>query len=79
MWKWRYNVFDLSRDHTDDMSRDFVGGVPSSKVTNRFSLGSIGLVKIEISRFWFARHQVVDVSHQVVDVSRDYMGGVPLG
>ena len=30
MWEWRDNVFDLSRDHDVDVSRDFVGGVLSS-------------------------------------------------
>ena len=40
--------FDLTRDHVIDASRDFVGKVLSSKVTILLSLGSIGLVKVEI-------------------------------
>ena len=28
--KWRYNIFDLSRDHVVNVSRDFVGEIPSS-------------------------------------------------
>ena len=30
LWMWIYNVFDLSRDHVINVSRDFVGGVSSS-------------------------------------------------
>ena len=41
-------MFDLSRDQVVDASRDFVGGVPSSKVTTLLSLRYIGLVKVEI-------------------------------
>ena len=26
---WRQNVFDLSRDHVNDVPRDFVGGLPT--------------------------------------------------
>ena len=45
---WRQKVFDLSRDHVNDVSRDFADGVPLSQVTTLLSLGSIGLVKVEI-------------------------------
>ena len=40
--------FYLSRDHSVDVSRDFVGGVPSSQVTILLSLGFMGLVKVNI-------------------------------
>ena len=30
LWKWRFNVFYLSRDNDIKMSRDFLGGSPSS-------------------------------------------------
>ena len=43
--------FYLSCDHLVDVSRDFLGGVPSSKVTTLLSLGLIGLVKVKIQRF----------------------------
>ena len=33
------------------MSRDFVGGVDSSEVTTRLSLGYIGLMQLEIVAF----------------------------
>ena len=33
------------------MSRDFVGGVDSSEVTTRLSLGYIGLMELEIVAF----------------------------
>ena len=26
LWQWKWNVFDLSRDHSVKVSRDFVGG-----------------------------------------------------
>ena len=42
-WKWRYNIFYLSRD--------FVGGVPLSYNTTLLSLRSIGLMKVEIMAF----------------------------
>ena len=29
-WMWRQNVFNLSRDHMNVVSRDFAGGVPLS-------------------------------------------------
>ena len=45
---WRYTVFYLSRDLLVDGLRDFVGGVPSSKVTTLLSLGFIGLAKVKI-------------------------------
>ena len=38
-----------------EVSWDFVGEVPSSKVTNYLCLGSIDLLKVEIWRFWFVR------------------------
>ena len=37
------------------MSRDFVDGVPSSKVTTLLNLGSTGLVIVEISVFLFTK------------------------
>ena len=40
--------FDLKSDHVIDVSRDFVGEVPSSEITTQLSLGCIGLVKVEI-------------------------------
>ena len=50
-WKWRYNMFYLSRDHNIDMSRDFVGGVALSYNTTLLSLRSIGLMEVEIMAF----------------------------
>ena len=41
-------MFELLCDQVIDVSRNFVGGVSSSKVTTLFSLGCIGLVKVEI-------------------------------
>ena len=49
--KWRYNVFNLSPDHNIEVSRDFVGGVPSSLVITLVSLGSIGLMNMEKMAF----------------------------
>ena len=43
--------FYLPCDHLLDVSRDFLDGVPSSKVTTLLSLGFIGLVKGKIQRF----------------------------
>ena len=40
--------FYLSRDHNIEESCDFVGGVLSSKVTTLLTLGSIGLMELEI-------------------------------
>ena len=54
IWEWRYNVFYLSSDHDVKVLRDIVGGVASSQYTTLLSLGSIGLVKVKIQRFWFA-------------------------
>ena len=41
-------MFEFSRDQVVDVSRDFVGGAPSFKVTTLLSLRYIGLVKVEI-------------------------------
>ena len=30
LWLKKYDVFDFSRDHTIEVSRDFLGGSPSS-------------------------------------------------
>ena len=43
----------MSRDHLIEVSLDFLRGVSSSQVTTLLSLGSTGLVKVEIKRFWF--------------------------
>ena len=53
LWKWRYNIFELSRDQVVDVSRELVSGVSSSKVTKILSLGYLGLVKVDISDFLF--------------------------
>ena len=42
------NIFVLSRDRMFFVSRDFEGGVPSSKVTTLVSLGFMDLVKVQI-------------------------------
>ena len=47
------NVFELSGDQVVDVSRNFVGGVSSSKVMTLLSLGYIVLEKVEIQRFLF--------------------------
>ena len=44
--------FDLSRDHVVDVSCDFVHEISSSWATILHSLGSVGLVKVEIHCFW---------------------------
>ena len=41
-------MFELSRDLVVDMSGDFLGGAPSSKVTTLINVGYIGLVKVEM-------------------------------
>ena len=41
----------MSRDHNIEESRDFVGGVLLSLVTTLLSLGSIGLIELEIMTF----------------------------
>ena len=46
--KWRYNVFQFSRDQVVNVSPDFVGEVHSSHVITLLSLGYIGLMKVEI-------------------------------
>ena len=40
--------FYLILDHVTDVSRDFVSEALSSEVPSQLSLGSIGLVKVEI-------------------------------
>ena len=45
--------FDLSRDHVVDVSCDFVHEISSSWATTLQSLGSAGIVKVEIYCFWF--------------------------
>ena len=44
-------MFYLSRDRDIEVSRDFVGGIPSSKVITLLRLGSIGLMELEIMAF----------------------------
>ena len=43
----------MSRDHVVDVSCDFVHEISSSWATTLQSLGSAGLVKVEIYCFWF--------------------------
>ena len=50
----------LSLDHLVDVSRDFVGGVPSSKVTTLLSLRFIGLVKVKINVFYLSRDHDIE-------------------
>ena len=51
LWKSRYNAFYLSGDRDIEVSRDFVGEVPSSWVTILLRLGFIGLMELEIMAF----------------------------
>ena len=44
-------LFDLSGDYVVDVSCDFVDEISSSYATTLLSLGSVGLVKVEILRF----------------------------
>ena len=55
-----------------DVSRGFVGGVPSSYVTTLLSSGSIDLAKVEIWRYVFYLSRDHDI-----EVSRDFVGGIP--
>ena len=59
----------MSHDHHIEVSRDFVDGVPSSKVTTLLNLGSTGLVIVEISVFYL-------LSDHNIEVSRDFVDGV---
>ena len=45
------DIFYLSRYYTIEVSHDFVGGVPSFLVTTLLSLGSMGVVELEICFF----------------------------
>ena len=54
-----------------DVSRDFVGDIPSLYVTTLLSLWSIGFVKMEYNNFYLSLDNDIEVS-------RDFLGGVLL-
>ena len=54
-----------------DVSRDFVGDIPSLYVTTLLSLGSIGFAKMEYNNFYLSLDNDIKVS-------RDFLGGVLL-
>ena len=42
LWLRKYDVFDFPFDHTIEVSRDFLGGAPSSRVSTLLSFGGHG-------------------------------------
>ena len=58
----KYGGFDFSRDHTIEVSRDFLGGAPSFRFSTLPSPGRVGLVNLEIKRFDLTRDHVIDVT-----------------
>ena len=51
LWLRKYAVFDFSRDHTIEVSREFLGGARCPDSAPYQVLGAIGLVNVEIKRF----------------------------
>ena len=49
----KYDGFDFSRDHTIEVSRDFLVGV-------------VGLVNVETKRFYLTHDHLIDVSRDFV-------------
>ena len=65
----KYDGFDFLRDHTIEVSRDFLGGAPSSWINTLPVLGTMDLANVEIKRFDLTRDHVIDIS-------RDFVGEV---
>ena len=69
LWLRKYDGFNFSRDHTIEVSGDFLGGPPHLiQHPNKF-WGVVGLVSVKIKRFDMTRDHVIDVS-------RDFVGEV---
>ena len=64
-----YDGFDFLRDHTTEVSRDILGGAPSSWINTLAVLGTMGLANVEIKHFDLTRDHMIDVS-------RDFVGEV---
>ena len=65
----KYDGYDFLRDHTIEVSRDFLGGAPSSWINTLPVLGTMGLANVEIKCFDLTRDHVIDIS-------RDFVGEV---
>ena len=65
----KYDGFDFLRDHTIEVSRDFLGVAPSSWINTLPVLETMGLANVEIKRFDLTRDHVIDIS-------RDFVGEV---
>ena len=65
----KYDGFDFLRDHTIEVSGDFLGGAPSSWINTLPVLGTMGIANVEIKRFDLTRDHVIDIS-------RDFVGEV---
>ena len=65
----KYDGFHFLRDHTIEVSRDFLSESPSSWINTLPVLGTMGLANVEIKRFDLTRDHVIDIS-------RDFVGEV---
>ena len=65
----KYDGYDFLRDHTIEVSRDFLGEAPSSWINTLPVLGTMGLANVEIKCFDLTRDHVIDIS-------RDFVGEV---
>ena len=71
LWLKKYDVFDFSRDHTIKVSRDFLGGSPSSWISTLIKFWGPGTLRM-------LRQNVFELTRDhVIDVSRDLVGEVP--
>ena len=55
VYSWRAQAFRLH--HTIEVSRDYFGETPSFWFSTRPSFGGMGLVNVQIKRFWFITWQ----------------------
>ena len=62
LWLRKYDGLDFSRDHTTEVSCDFLRGAPSSWFSTLPSFGGHGRCKVDIKRFKLTREHVIDVS-----------------
>ena len=62
----KYDGFDFLRDHTIEVSRDFLGGTPSFWINTLPVLETMGLANVETKRFDLTRDHVIDVSRDIV-------------
>ena len=61
-----HDGFDFLRDHTIEVSRDFLGGTPSFWINTLPVLETMGLANVETKRFDLTRDHVIDVSRDIV-------------